>query len=65
MTNPIAAAKGLFPIIGAGLGRQERLNEVLITAFCESPSYTDTKSRFDRMATSVKGADRKPASTDH
>ncbi|MEA3009922.1 MAG: hypothetical protein QOJ91_1614 [Sphingomonadales bacterium] len=54
MTNPFAAAKGLFPIIGAGLGRQERLNEMLVTSFCESPSYTDAKSRFDRMAASVK-----------
>lgn len=54
MDNPFAAAKGLFPLIGKALGRQERLNEVLITAFCESPSYSDTKERFNRMEASVK-----------
>ncbi|MEG3086840.1 toll/interleukin-1 receptor domain-containing protein [Sphingomonas sp. PB4P5] len=52
--DPLAAAKGLFPLIGKALGRQERLNEVLITAFCDSPSYSDTKERFDRMKASVK-----------
>jgi hypothetical protein len=54
MDNPFAAAKGLFPLIGNALGRQERLNEVLIAAFCESPSYSDTKERFNRMEASVK-----------
>lgn len=57
MANPISAAKGLFPIIGKALGRQERLHEVLITAFCESPSYSDSKTRFDRMASHVKKLD--------
>ncbi len=52
--NPLAAAKGLFPLIGKALGRQERLNEVLITAFCDSPSFSDTKERFNRMDSSVK-----------
>jgi len=57
MANPISAAEGLFPIIGKALGRQERLQEVLITAFCESPSYSDSKTRFDRMASHVKKLD--------
>lgn len=53
MDKPNGAARGLFPLIGKALGRQERLQEVLVTSFIESPSWTDAKSRFDRMAEHV------------
>jgi hypothetical protein len=48
--TPITSAQGLFPLIGKALGKQERLQDILITSFIESPSWTDTKTRFDRMA---------------
>lgn len=52
--KPLQSAQGLFPLIGKALGRQERLNEILITALVESPSYADTKTRFDRLVANVK-----------
>jgi hypothetical protein len=51
--KPLASARSLFPLIGKALGRQERLQEVLITSFVDSPSWIHTKARFDRMAESV------------
>jgi hypothetical protein len=48
--NPIASAQALFPLIGKALGKEERLQDILITSFIESPSWSDTKVRFDRMA---------------
>lgn len=50
ITNPIHSAQGLFPLIGKVIGKQERLQDILITSFVESPSWTDTKTRFGRMA---------------
>lgn len=50
INNPIHSAQGLFPLIGKVIGKQERLQDILITSFTESPSWTDTKTRFDRMA---------------
>lgn len=51
--NPFSAARGLFPLIGKALGKQERLQEVLVSTFIASPSFSDTKSRFDRMDANV------------
>lgn len=48
--TPIASAAALFPLIGKALGKEERLQDILITSFVESPSWSDTKTRFDRMA---------------
>jgi len=52
--NPCKAAADLFPLIGQALSRQERLQEILISSFVDSPSFTDAKARFDRMAKSVE-----------
>jgi hypothetical protein len=51
--DPFSAASGLFPLIGKALGKQERLQEVLVSSFVASPSFSDTKSRFDRMNANV------------
>src|SRR5579885_3287918 len=48
--NPLGAALGLFPLIGKALGNEERLQDILVNSFIESPSWSDTKVRFDRMA---------------
>jgi len=53
INTPISSALGLFPLIGKALGKQERLQDILITSFVESPSWTDTKTRFDRMEKAV------------
>ena len=52
--DPVAAAKGLFPLIGKALHRQERLQEILITSFIESPSWMDAKARFIRMKEGIE-----------
>lgn len=52
--DPFSAAKGLFPLIGQALHCQERLQEILITSFVESPSWIDAKDRFIRMTDSVE-----------
>lgn len=52
--TPIESARKLFPLIGASLGRQGRLQEVLVNNFVESPSYVDAKARFELMADQVK-----------
>lgn len=51
--RPIEAARKLFPLIGEALGRQGRLQDVLVSNFLLSPSYTDAKVRFDFMAEQV------------
>lgn len=50
----IDAAKKLFPLIGAALKREGRLQEVLVNSFVEAPSWTDAKSRFDLMNAQVR-----------
>ena len=50
INNPIASAQALFPLIGKALGKEERLQDILITSFIKSPSWSDTKVRFERMA---------------
>jgi len=50
ISTPIASAQALFRLIGKALGKEERLQDILITSFIESPSWSDTKVRFDRMA---------------
>ena len=49
VNNPIGAAQGLFPLIGKALHKEERLQDILITSFIESPSWSDTQIRFQRL----------------
>jgi hypothetical protein len=53
ITKPIEAAKKLFPLIGEALNREGRIQEVLVSNFAASPSWTDAKSRFDLMNAQV------------
>ena len=47
--SPAASARGLFPLIVDALGRQERLQEMMIRSFVEAGSFADAIERFDRM----------------
>jgi hypothetical protein len=47
--NPASAARGLFPIIADTLNRRGRLQDVMLRAFLDSPSFLDARDRFDRM----------------
>lgn len=51
--DPFKAAADLFPLIGKALSQQERLQDVLINALVASPSWTDARDRFDRMAKQI------------
>src|SRR5690606_13514258 len=51
--NPIKAASDIFPLIAKALGQQDRLQEVLVSAFVAAPSWTDARDRFDRMVKQV------------
>jgi hypothetical protein len=52
--NPYTAAAELVPFIGAALGAEGRLQDILISSFVTSPTWTDARSRFDRMAEQVE-----------
>jgi hypothetical protein len=53
LNSPIEAARLVFPLISNALGRSERLQEVLVSNFAASPSWTEAKARFDHMASAV------------
>jgi hypothetical protein len=52
--HPELSANGVYQLMAEKLGMRERLQPALITAFCESKSYNDTKERFDRMRLVIK-----------
>ena len=54
MDNPSASVSKIYQILAKKLGNQQRLQQALITAFVESPDFTETKTRFDRMEGVVK-----------
>jgi len=47
--NASRSASHLFPLIGKALGQQERLQDIIVTSFTSSPSWTEARDRFDRM----------------
>lgn len=51
--EPLQCAQSLSTLIGKALQRPERVQEVLVASFIESPSFSDAKVRFDRMASTV------------
>lgn len=53
LSEPESAAANLYPHLAAALNASDRLNNGLIEAFLKSSSYTDAKSRFDRMTKTV------------
>ncbi|NJM28974.1 MAG: toll/interleukin-1 receptor domain-containing protein [Rhizobiales bacterium] len=54
LTNPASSSHAVLKLIADKLGRQDRIQSALISAFVESPDYTETKNRFDRMASAVE-----------
>jgi hypothetical protein len=51
--HPETSAHDIYRLISEKLGLRERLQPALITAFCESPSFIDTRDRFDRLKSLV------------
>jgi hypothetical protein len=49
-----ASAENLVPLLWKALGRQERFQAALVASFVDSPNWTETTSRFDRMDNIVK-----------
>lgn len=54
LDEPSKSAKSLFSLIGDRLRRLERLNDVLITSFCEAKDWHDARDRFERMKAHVE-----------
>jgi hypothetical protein len=52
--SPNASAQGIFLLIGKALSQQTRLQDALISSLIESPDFTETKLRFDRLVSVVK-----------
>lgn len=53
LKTPIESAFKLQKLIYRQLGKSDRLNEGLISSFISSPSFHDTKVRFNRMSEAV------------
>ena len=49
LADPTASAKNLSRLLAEAIGRPERLQSALVTAFCEAPNWSEAGSRFDRM----------------
>ena len=49
LADPAASAKDLSRLLAEAIGRPERLQSALVTAFCEAPNWGEAGSRFDRM----------------
>lgn len=52
--QPLKSADDLFPLIGKALHLEERLHDVLVASFADSPSFNESKARFIRLAKTVK-----------
>ena len=50
LNNPADSAIGISKLIANKVRGKDRLREILISAFLDSPSYAETEKRFDRMA---------------
>lgn len=54
LTDLHTAARKLAPLLAKALGQQDRLQAALVASFAASPNWTETRSRFDRMAEVVE-----------
>ncbi len=51
--NIALTARGLFPFIDEALGKPERLVDILISKLIESPNWSESKERFERLESVV------------
>lgn len=51
--NIASTARGLFPFIDEALGKPERFADILISKFIESPNWSESKERFERLESVV------------
>lgn len=49
LENVVVSAPEIYKLLAEKLGNKNRLQSALITAFIESPNFTETKVRFDRL----------------
>lgn len=61
--EPLETAKKLYPHLTSALGIQGRLQAALVQAFAESPSWSETTQRFDRMVSVVNQLTEKELQT--
>lgn len=54
LDNLSAAARRLAPLLAKALGQQDRLQAALVSSFVSSPSWGETRDRFDRLAEMVE-----------
>jgi hypothetical protein len=57
LADPTAAAPAVYRLLAEKVGQKRRLQQTLINAFVNSPDFTETKARFDRMASVVDKLD--------
>ncbi|RYC33628.1 toll/interleukin-1 receptor domain-containing protein [Lichenibacterium minor] len=48
-----AVAPAVYSLLGKALNAQARLQEGLVTSFCESPDFSETRDRFNRLNAAV------------
>jgi hypothetical protein len=51
--DPVACAKGLYPLIGQAIGKSDRLNDGLIAAFASAANFDQARDRFDVLASAT------------
>jgi len=54
IARPEHSANEIYKLLAEKVGRRDVLQAGVIAAFCESPSWTDTRIRFDRMEALIK-----------
>lgn len=51
--DPHKTADKLYPLIATAVRKKDRLDDTLINSFLESPDFSETKSRFERMVGAI------------
>jgi len=52
--SPDTSASKIHKLLGEKLGQKDRIQSGLVNAFNESPNWSETTSRFDRMSESIE-----------
>ncbi|MEP0339902.1 MAG: TIR domain-containing protein [Alphaproteobacteria bacterium] len=54
LTDPSPSASAVYNLIANRLGQHDRLKKTVIAAFLDSPDFTESQSRFNRMSSVVE-----------
>jgi hypothetical protein len=57
IAKPLSAARTVLPLVAANLQNEQRMVDMLVSAFVQSPSFTDAKIRFERLAVANRLSD--------